>query len=252
VDDAVAEDLSSKAALQGAKADLMKAQFDMDNTLIVAPIEGLIERTRYYEGRLVSAQTDLLTMVHRVDPMYVVVSIPETFILKRRHDIEEKRITHPGVYQLRGEMMLLDGTTYPHEGVLDLMEPGLRTETGARVVRITIPNPKRELLPGQFVKVKFKGDTKPNVVLVPQRAVLQGPQGPFVYVVGPDEHVQMRPVQASVWQGNQWLIDDGIQAGDRVVVNGLMKIGPGALVKAVPVGEAPPATASPSGAPKQG
>ena len=240
VDDAVAEDLSSKAALQGAKADLMKAQFDLDNTLITAPIDGLIERTRYYEGRLVSAQTDLLTMVHRVDPMYVVVSIPETFILRRRRDIEEKRITHPGVYQLRGEMMLLDGTTYPHEGVLDLMEPGLRTETGARVVRITIPNPKRELLPGQFVKVKFKGDTKPNVVLIPQRAVLQGPQGPFVYVVGPDEHVQMRPVQASTWQGDQWLIDGGIQAGDRVVVNGLMKIGPGALVKAVPVGEAPP------------
>jgi len=89
-------------------------------------------------------------------------------------------------------------------------------------------------------------------VLIPQRAVLQGPQGPFVYVVGPDEHVQMRPVQASTWQGDQWLIDGGIQAGDRVVVNGLMKIGPGALVKAVPVGEAPPATASPSGSPKQG
>ena len=148
--------------------------------------------------------------------------------------------------------MLLDGSTYPHEGVLDLMEPGLRTETGARVVRITISNPKRELLPGQFVKVKFKGDTKPNVVLIPQRAVLQGPQGPFVYIVGPDEHVEMRPVQASIWQGDQWLIDQGIKAGDRVVVNGLMKIGPGAPVKAVPLGEAPPPPASPSEQPKQG
>jgi membrane fusion protein (multidrug efflux system) len=252
VDDAVAEDLSSKAALQGAKADLIKAQFDLDNTLITAPIDGLIERTRYYEGRLVSAQTDLLTMVHRVDPMYVVVSIPESFLLKRRRDIEAKRIEHPGVYQLRGEVMLLDGSAYPHEGVLDLMEPGLRTETGARVVRITIPNPKRELLPGQFVKVRFKGDVKPNVVLIPQRAVLQGPQGPFVYVVGADERVEMRPVQASVWQGDQWLIDQGIKAGDRVVVNGLMKIGPGAPVKAVPLGEAPPPPASPSEQPKQG
>ena len=252
VDDAVAEELSSKAALQGAKADLIKTQFDLDNTLITAPIDGLIERTRYYEGRLVSAQTDLLTMVHRVDPMYVVVSIPESFLLKRRRDIEAKRIEHPGVYQLRGEVVLLDGSTYPHEGMLDLMEPGLRTETGARVVRITIPNPKRELLPGQFVKVKFKGDVKPNVVLIPQRAVLQGPQGPFVYIVGPDEHVEIRPVQASVWVGDQWLIDQGIKAGERVVVNGLMKIGPGAPVKAVPLGEAPPPAASPSGQPKQG
>src|SRR5215831_7107603 len=79
VDDAVAEDLSSKAALQGAKADLVKAQFDLDNTLITAPIDGLIERSRYYEGRLVSAQTDLLTTIHRVDPMYVVTSVPESF-----------------------------------------------------------------------------------------------------------------------------------------------------------------------------
>jgi membrane fusion protein (multidrug efflux system) len=252
VDDAIAEELSAKAALQGAKADLIKAQFDLDNTLITAPIDGLIERSRYYEGRLVSAQTDLLTVIHRVDPMYVVVSIPETFILKRRRDIEEKKITHPGLYQLRGALGLLDGTTYPHEGVLDLMEPGLRTETGARVVRMTVPNPQRTLLPGQFVKVKFKGDAKPNVVLVPQRAVLQGPQGPFVYVVGPDERVEARSVEASAWQGNQWLIESGLKAGERVVVNGLMKIGPGAPVKAVPLGEAPPADAVPPGPPNQG
>ncbi len=252
VDDAVAEELSAKAAVQGAKADLIKAQFDLDNTLLTAPIDGLIERSRYYEGRLVSAQTDLLTVIHRVDPMYVVVSIPETFLLKRRRDVEEKKITHPGVYQLRGELVLLDGSTYPHEGMLDLMEPGLRTETGARVVRMTVQNPSRALLPGQFVKVKFKGDAKPNVVLVPQRAVLQGPQGPFVYVVGPEERVEIRGVQASAWQGDQWLIDSGLNAGERVVVNGLMKIGPGAPVKAVPLGEAPPAAASPPGPPKQG
>ncbi len=252
VDDAVAEELSAKATMQGAKADLIKAQFDLDNTMLMAPIDGLIERSRYYEGRLVSAQTDLLTVIHRVDPMYVVVSIPETFLLKRRRDIEEKRITHPGVYQLRGELVLLDGTVYPHEGLLDLMEPGLRTETGARVVRMTVQNPKRALLPGQFVKVRFKGDAKPNVILVPQRAVLQGPQSPFVYVVGPEERVEIRGVQASAWQGDQWLIDSGLKAGERVVVNGLMKIGPGAPVKAVPLGDASPATAPPAGPPKQG
>lgn len=234
VDDAITENLSAKAALQGAKADLIKAQFDLDNTLITAPIDGLIERSRYYEGRLVSAQTDLLTVIQRVDPMYVVVSVPETFILKRRHDIESKRITHPGVYQLRGALTLMDGTTYPHEGMLDLMEPGLRTETGSRIVRMTFPNPKRTLLPGQFVKVRFLGDSKPDAVLIPQRAVLQGPQGPFVYVVGPEERVEIRPVEASAWQGDQWFIDSGLKAGERVVVNGLMKIGPGAPVKAVP------------------
>jgi membrane fusion protein, multidrug efflux system len=234
VDDAVAGDLTAKALLQGAKAELTKAKFDLDNTLIIAPIDGLSERSRYYEGRLVSAQTDLLTVVHRVDPMYVVVSVPETFILKRRRDIESKKITHPGVYQLRGRLTLMDDSVYPDEGVLDLLEPGLRTETGSRQARITFPNPKRTLLPGQFVKVRFTGDTNTDAILIPQRAVMQGPQGPFVYVVSQDEKIDIRDVAASDWKGDQWLIDGGLKTGDRVVVNGLMKIGPGAPVKAVP------------------
>ncbi len=234
VDDAVAGDLTAKALLQGAKAEMTKARFDLDNTLIIAPIDGLSERSRYYEGRLVSAQTDLLTVVHRVDPMYVVVSVPETFILKRRRDIESKKITHPGVYQLRGRLTLMDDSVYPDEGVLDLLEPGLRTETGSRQARITFPNPKRTLLPGQFVKVRFTGDTNTDAILIPQRAVMQGPQGPFVYVVGQDEKIDIRDVAASDWKGDQWLIDGGLKTGDRVVVNGLMKIGPGAPVKAVP------------------
>ena len=251
VDDAVAADLTAKALLQGAKAELTKAQFDLDNTLITAPIDGLSERSRYYEGRLVSAQTDLLTIVHRVDPMYVVVSVPESFILKRRRDIESKKIHHPGVYQLRGQLTLMDGTAYPHEGVLDLLEPGLRTETGSRQTRITFPNPQRTLLPGQFVKVRFTGDTKTDAILIPQRAVLQGPQGPFVYVVNQDEKIEIRDVAASDWKGDQWLIDTGLNQGDRVVVNGLMKIGPGAPVKAVPWGATnAPATDSVPSTPK--
>jgi len=235
VDDAIAQDLSARALLQAAKAELVKAQFDLDNTLITAPITGIIERSRYYEGRLVSAQTDLLTVIHQVNPMYVVVSVPETFLLRRRRDIEAKRIQHPGDYELRGALTLMDGTAYPQEGVLDLLEPGLRTETGAREVRITFPNPKRTLLPGQFLKVRFKGDVKPEAVLIPQRAVLQSPTGPFVFIVNDEEKVEMRNVAASDWKGTQWLIDEGLKTGDRVVVNGLMKIGPGAQVKAVPI-----------------
>jgi len=252
VDDAIAEGLSAKAALQGAKADLIKAQFDLDNTQITAPIDGIIERSRYYEGRLVSAQTDLLTIIHRVDPMYVVVSVPETFLLKRQQDIAAERITHPGDYQVRGALTLMDGTPFPHEGTLDLMEPGLRNETGARLLRLTVPNPNRALLPGQFLKVRFKGDVKTKAVLIPQRAVLLGPQGPFVYVVGQDERVEIRPVQASAWHGDQWLIDSGLQNGERVVVNGFMKIGPGAPVKAVPLAASPPTNSPPPPSSKQG
>lgn len=244
VDDAVAEELAAKAALEGAKGDLVKAKFDFDNTLIIAPIDGMIERTRVYEGRLVSAQTDLLTIIHQVDPMYVTVSAPETFLLKRRRDITAKRIQHPGIYQLRGVITFLDGTTYAHEGVLDLLDVGMRTETGSRPARVTFANPERILVPGQFVTVRFKGTLKTGAILVPQRAVQQGPKGPVVYVVGNGDQVEVRGIQASSWQGNQWLIEEGLHAGEQVVVDGFQRIAPGVPVKPVPftVAEAAPAS----------
>lgn len=242
VDDAVAGELAAKATLEAAKGDLVKAKFDFDNTLITAPIDGMIERTRVYEGRLVSAQTDLLTIVHQVDPMYVTVSAPESFLLKRQRDIAAKKIKHPGVYQLRGIITFLDGTTYPHEGVLDLLDVGMRTETGSRPARATFPNPDRILIPGQFVTVRFKGTLKTGAILVPQRAVQQGSNGPVLYVVANGDKVEIRDVQATSWQGNQWLIEEGLHAGEQVVVDGFQRIIPGVPVKPVPytVAEAAP------------
>ncbi|MGH7168448.1 MAG: efflux RND transporter periplasmic adaptor subunit, partial [Nitrospiraceae bacterium] len=242
VDDAVAEDLAAKAALEGAKADLVKAKFDFDNTLIMAPIDGMIERTRVYEGRLVAAQTDLLTIIHQVDPMYVTVSAPESFLLKRQRDIAAKRIQHPGVYRLKGIITFLDGTTYPHEGIFDLLDVSMRTETGSRPARVTFPNPERVLVPGQFVTVRFTGTVKTEAILIPQRAVQQGPKGPVVYVVGDGDQVEIRGIQASSWQGNQWLIEEGLHAGEQVVVDGFQRIMPGVPVKPVPytVAEAAP------------
>jgi membrane fusion protein (multidrug efflux system) len=245
VDDAVAEDLASKAFLEAAKGDLVKAQFDMSNTLITAPIAGRIERTRYYEGRLVSAQTDLLTIIHQLDPMYVIVSAPENFLLKRRRERASKRVQGAGVYELRGIITFSDGSTYEHEGVLDLLEVGLRTTTGALDARVVFPNPDKTLLPGQFVKVRFLGAVRTGVILVPQRAVQQGANGTAVYVVGKDDKVELRPVQAAAWEGNQWVIEEGLQTGERVVVDGLQRIMPGATVKPVPFKAAEP---SPKGA----
>ncbi|MGH8472553.1 MAG: efflux RND transporter periplasmic adaptor subunit [Gammaproteobacteria bacterium] len=241
VDDAAAEELAAKAALEGAKAQLVKAQFDLDNTRITAPIAGLIERTRVYEGRLVSAQTDLLTVIHQVDPMYVTVSVPEPFLLKRLRERTLQRVQGAGVYELRGVITFVDGTVYPEAGRLDLLGVGLRTATGTRDVRVVFPNPERgvvpgerALLPGQFVKVRFVGSVRTGVVLVPQRAVQVGPEGPAVYVVGEGDKVQLRPVQATSWLNSQWLIEAGLSAGERVVVTGLQTILPGSAVKTVP------------------
>jgi membrane fusion protein (multidrug efflux system) len=244
VDDAVAEQLAARAALEAAKGDVVKAKFDLDNTSIVAPIDGLIERTRYYEGRLVTAQTDLLTIIHQVDPMYVIVSAPESFLLKRRRDVSAHKIQHPGIYELRGVITFADGSSYPQEGVLDFTDVGLRTETGSRQARVTFPNPDRVLLPGQFVKVRFKGTLKSGVILVPQRAVQQGAKGPMVFVVGEGDKIDIREVQATGWQDNQWLVEEGLRSGDRVVVSGFHKLAPGASVNPVPASETAPESAS--------
>ncbi|HJT19018.1 MAG TPA: efflux RND transporter periplasmic adaptor subunit [Nitrospira sp.] len=244
VDDAVAEQLAAKAALEAARGDLVKAKFDLDNTSIVAPIDGLIERTRYYEGRLVTAQTDLLTVIHQVDPMYVIVSAPESFLLKRRRDTIAKLIQHPGIYQLTGHLKFVDGSIYQHEGVLDFADVGLRTETGSRQARVVFPNPDRVLLPGQFVTVRFHGVSKPNVILVSQRAVQQGPNGPVLYVVGDGDKVEVRDVKATNWHGDQWLIEEGLRSGERIMVDGFQRVMPGAAVN--PVAAKTTAPASPA------
>jgi membrane fusion protein (multidrug efflux system) len=234
VDDAIAEELSANAALEGAQADLIKAKFDMDNTLITAPISGIIERSGYYEGRLVSAQTDLLTTIHQVDPMYVNASAPEMFVLKRFRERATKRIQGATLYELRGAITLTDGSIYSHEGKFDVLEVGVRSATGTRDFRVTFPNPDRVLFPGQFVKLRILGAVRTGVILVPQSAVQQGPKGSIVFVVGADNKVEIRPVQATSWRGGQWSIEDGLHEGEQVIVEGFHMIAPGAPVKTVP------------------
>ena len=234
VDDAMAEELSARAALEGANADVVKSKFDLDNTLIVAPIAGRIERSKVFEGRLIAAQTDLLTTIHQLDPMYVYASAPETFVLKRFRDRAEKRIEGATLYELRGVITFADGSTYPHEGRLDMLEVGMRSQTGTRDFRVTFPNPEKALAPGQFVKLRILGAVRNDVILVPQKAVQQGPKGSVVFVVGEGDKVELRDVQATAWQGTQWVIQEGLKGGERVVVDGLQRIGPGVKVKPIP------------------
>ena len=245
VDDAVAEELAAKAALAGARGDQVKAKFDLDNTLIIAPISGRIERSRFYEGRLISAQTDLLTTIHQLDPMYVNASAPETFVLKRLRERATNRIQGATLYELRGVITFADGSIYPHEGKFDLLEVGVRSTTGTRDFRVIFPNPNSALFPGQFVKVRILGAVRTGVVLVPQSAVHQGPKGPIVFVVGTDNKVEIRPVRATSWRGSQWSIEDGLREGERVITAGFHMIAPGAPVKTVPYNPSIPATSVP-------
>lgn len=241
VDDAVAAVLGTKAALEAAQSDLVKAKFDLDNTLITAPVNGRIGRSHFYEGRLVSAQTTLLTTIDQLDPMYVNVSVPESYLLRRRRELAEHKVQRPDIFQLRGIMTFSDGSVYPGEGILDFADVTVRSETGMLQARFMFPNPEggyspgqSYFYPGQFVKIRLKGYIRTNAILIPQRAVQQGPKGSFVYVIDAEDKAEFRPIHASSWRGNEWLIEDGLHSGERVVVEGFHRIRPGIQVSAIP------------------
>lgn len=240
VDDAVAEMLSAKAGLQAAQSDVIKAKFDLDNTLIIAPVNGRIGRSHFYEGRLVSAQTTLLTTIDQLDPMYVNVNVPESYLLRRRRELAEHKVERPDIFQLRGVMTFSDGSVYPEEGVLDFSDVSLRPETGTLQGRFTFPNPEggfspgqSYFYPGQFVRIRIKGYIRTDAILIPQRAVQLGPSGSFVYVIDDQGKAELRPVKATSWHRKDWLIESGLKPGERVVMEGFHRIRPGVQVNAV-------------------
>ncbi len=241
VDDAESEVLAVKASLEAAQNDLIKAKFDLDNTLITAPVNGRIGRSHFYEGRLVSAQETLLTTIDQLDPMYVNVSVPESYLLRRRRELVEQKVERPDIFKLRGVMTFTDGSVYPQEGVLDFADVAIRPETGTLQGRFKFPNPEGSMAPGQsyfypgqFVRIRIRGYIRNNAILIPQRAVQQGPNGSFVYVIDAADQAQLRPVQASAWRGKEWLIENGLQSGERIVVEGFYRILPGSKVHAIP------------------
>lgn len=237
VDDAIADVRSEEAALEAAQNDLVKAKFDLDNTRIEAPVDGRIGRSQFYEGQLVSAQTTLLTVIDQLNPMYVSVNVPESYILRRRKELAEKKVERPDLYQLRGIMTFADGSVYAEEGVLDFTAVTIRPETGTLQGRFKFPNPSgyfvpglSDFLPGQFVSVRLIGYVRPNAILIPQRAVQHGVNGTFVYVIDEQSTVELRPVKASMWYDTDWLIESGVSPGEQVMVAGFHRVQPGVQV----------------------
>jgi membrane fusion protein (multidrug efflux system) len=177
----------------------------------------------------VSGPEVLLTTVIQVDPIWVNFGIPDTEQARLTKEAAEGKLKLPRNFEV--ELRLADGSLYARKGKLDFADVRISPATGTREARAEIPNPDGVLRPGQFVRVILRGATRPNAVTVPQRAVLQGPQGKFVYVVDEKGAAQPRPVDAGQWSGDNWIISAGLQGGERVIVDGVMKIGPGAPVK---------------------
>jgi len=234
-DDAVSAAAIGEADIKAARARLLEAQLDLAYTRVEAPVSGIAGRSLPSEGTLVSGPDVLLTRITQVDPMWVNFGIPDADQLRMRRQAEAGRLVLPKDGRFEVRLRLADGQVYERTGWLTFSDVRVSGETGTSDTRAVIANPDEKLRPGQFVRVTLTGATRPDAVLVPQRAVLEGPQGKFVYVVDEKSTAQPRPVEVGEWAGSDWIISGGLKPGDRVIIDGVMRIGPGAPVQAASV-----------------
>ena len=230
-DDAVSAEAIGSADLKAARARLAEARLNLGYTKVEAPVSGVASRALRSEGSLVSGPDVLLTTVMQVDPIWVMFGIPDNEQARLQKELQAGRVAMPKDGTFDVALILADGSTYGQTGKLNFSDVRISPTTGTRESRATIPNPEGALRPGQFVRVQLRGAEIPNAVSVPQRAVLEGPQGKFVYIVNEQNQAEVRPVEAGEWSGNTWIITSGLKAGERVITDGVMKLGPGAPVR---------------------
>lgn len=238
LDDANTAMLNAWAQLAAARADVVSAQWNLENTRIVAPVSGRLGKAMVVPGSPIAANMTILVRLQQTDPIWVGFSIPEPALLRFNREVREGKIKNADENQIRVDLKLGDGSVYPTPGKLNFSDINLRTEVSAMEARAIFDNPDKRLKPGQFFTVSLSGPTRSGVFLLPQRAVQINPTNKYVYVVsklkGKDgaeyEGVEVRDVQTGEWIGDRWVIESGLKAGDRVVVEGVQKIGPGAPV----------------------
>jgi membrane fusion protein (multidrug efflux system) len=239
-DDAASAEAIGEADVKAARARLAEARLDLAYTRVEAPVSGIVGRSLPSEGTLISGADVLLTTITQVDPLWVNFGIPDADWLRMRSEVDAGRLILPKDDRFEVRLRLADGQIVSRTGWLTFSDIRVSGQTGTSDARAVIANADEKLRPGQFVRVTLTGATRPGAVLVPQRAVLDGPQGKFVYVVDDKSAAQPRPVELGEWAGSDWIITGGLKAGDRVIIDGVMRIGPGAPVQAASVDGAPP------------
>ncbi|EZP81893.1 RND family efflux transporter MFP subunit [Novosphingobium resinovorum] len=239
-ENAVTTAQQARADVSAQQALLRSAEIDLARTTIRAPISGRIGRSTYTTGALVSAsQTDALTTIQRLDPIFVDIQQSSADVLRLRQQLLAGDLTSASG-NVAVKLKLEDGSTYPQEGVLKFTDVTVDPTTGSQIIRAQFPNPKGLLLPGMYVRAEFAQATKANGLLVPQVAVSRDEKGnPTVLVVGAQNKLEMRPITAPRTVGDNWLVTSGLKAGDKVVVDGAQMLRPGVPVKPVaPQGQA--------------
>lgn len=250
-DDAAAQLKQAEADIQYWKAAVETARINLAFTRITAPISGRIGRSNVTEGAIVTAYQPLaLATIQQLDPIYVDVPQSITSLLQIKRSREEGTL-EPKTDALRKANLLLEnGAAYPYEGRLQFQDVTVDMSTGSVILRLVFPNPENFLLPGMFVRVILKEGVKDDAILIPQQAISRDTKGnPVALIVDNDDHVQQRMLTLDRAIDVEWLVISGLNAGDRLIVEGLQKVRPGMTVRVAADAPAKDAGASAAGNP---
>ena len=239
LDNAVAAQLAAEAAVYSSQAQVDTAQINLGYTTIRSPIKGLASKSIYREGSLITpGPHGLLTTVSVIDPIWINFNVSENMLLKEHEAVSKSQLIMPPKEEYDVQAVLGDGTVFPYLGKVSFAAPTLEQSTGTMLVRAVMPNPKGDLKPGQFVRVRVMGAKHPNAIVVPQEAVLQSSKGMSVFIVR-DGKAYPQNIAVGDWYQNQWIVTQGLKPGDEVVVEGGNKLTPGASVAILPAPKDP-------------
>ncbi|MFO1311396.1 MAG: efflux RND transporter periplasmic adaptor subunit [Burkholderiales bacterium] len=244
LDDATGQALQTQAAVEQAQAQLTEAELNLSYTTIRSPVDGVSSYAAVADGTYLNAQNSQLTTVSVLTPMWINFSVSENEMERIRNEVRSGQLKLPAGGRFIVEIEMVDGNLFPYTGAITFADPSYNPTTGTFLLRATVANPAGVLRPNQYVRVRLRGASRPNAIVVPQRAVQQSGKGHFVWVVNAQGQAEMRPVLVGEWKGEGWFITDGLGEGDKVVVDGGVRLSPGAPVKATPYAPPPAAVAA--------
>ncbi len=241
-DDAASARQSAEASLQQGTAAVQQAELNLSYTAVNAPVAGISGRSEHSVGTLITtdANGSLLTTINQLTPIWVRFSLAESDLAK----IPGRRVARGTPLEV--QLVLGDGSPYPGKGRLNFAATAIDTRLGTQQLRAEFDNPREQLLPGQFVNVSISAGQRDNVFLVPQTAVIQTEKANMVFVIDGQGKAQAQTVQTGDWIGSDWAIVSGLKTGDRVIVDNLQKVRPGAPVTEAPVAPAGAPAVSPA------
>jgi membrane fusion protein (multidrug efflux system) len=235
LDDATGQLEQTAAAVEQSKAQLLEAQLNLSYTTIRSPVDGVSSYAAVADGTYLNPQNAQLTTVSVLTPMWINFSVSENQMERIRDEVRKGQLRLPEGGRFVVEIEMVDGSLFPFTGRITFADPSYNSSTGTFLLRATVDNPTGVLRPNQYVRARLKGALRPNAIVVQQRAVQQNAKGHFVWVVNKQNEAELRPIVVGEWFGGDgWIVSEGLQGGEQVVVDGGIRLAPGAKVIAKP------------------